>query len=273
MIVSKLIGGLGNQMFQYSIGRYLSLKYNTSLKLDIKELLYRPKILRTDFVYRDYDLDIFNLNLEIGNFSNNNIIYESYFHFNPSVLSILDNHIESDIYLDGYWQSYKYFEQIFDIIKTDFIFKNKISGESEKLLYKIKESDSIMINIRRTDYLNTNYHGVIGVDYVMKAIDIIKSQIKNPQYFIFSNDIEWCRKNIKLNNMTIVDNLHNGPKFSTYFQLMINCKHFIIPNSTFAWWSAWLSNNTNKIIIAPIKWFTNQSINTNDLIPDNWIRI
>jgi len=274
VIISRLLGGLGNQMFQYAIGRYLSLKYNVELKLDTELLLWRstdPNYVPGG-VYRNYDLDIFkNINAEVGNFKGGMKIIEPHFHFYPNILDILDNN--KDVYLEGYWQTYKYFESISDIIKKDFTFKNKLSGSSENLMKEIQNTNSVLINVRRTDYLNKNFHGIMGNEYIMKGVDIIKSKIDDPHYFIFSDDIKWCEENIKLDNMTIVDHSHKGDRFDFYFQLMIECKHFIIPNSSFGWWAAWLNKDNEKIVIAPIKWFNNDYMNTNDLIPQNWIRI
>jgi hypothetical protein len=114
----------------------------------------------------------------------------------------------------------------------------------------------------------------MGLDYLEKAKKIIESKISDPHYFVFSDDIFWCEKNIKFPNMFLVDHSYKGRKFEYYLQLMSQCKHFIIPNSTFAWWGAWLNNDNNKLVIAPSKWFTNCDINTKDLIPfKNWIRI
>ena len=138
---------------------------------------------------------------------------------------------------------------------------------------KINSSNSVLINVRRTDFLNGDFHGVMGMDYINNAVSFIESKVDNPHYFIFSDDIEWCRDNIKLDNMAIVDHSYKGDRFGYYLQLMKSCKNFIIPNSTFAWWAAWLNENENKIVIAPKKWLNNESVNTKDLIPSNWIRI
>lgn len=270
MIISKLLGGLGNQMFEYAIGKNLSIKYNTELKLDNRELLDRS---HKNFIFRNYDLDIFKIDVEVGNFHSTNIIKEPYFHFNKNVLNILNGLSNLDIYLDGFWQSYKYFQDIEDIIRKDFEFKNEILEISKELMHMIENTDSVMINIRRTDYLNTNFHGVMGNEFIMKGIEIIKSKFENLHYFVFSDDIEWCVNNIHIDNLTIVDHSHKGYKFDNYLNLMIRCKHFIVPNSTFAWWAAWLNQNKNRMVIAPKKWFTNENINTNDLIPQDWIRI
>jgi hypothetical protein len=256
----KLMGGLGNQMFQYALGKKLSIQHNTKLCLDISSF--------DSDKLRIYDLDIFkNIHEETIYSQSGLIIRESQFKFSPSILGI------SDGYLDGYWQTYKYFDDIKNIIKNDFKFKNEILDNSREILNDIKNKNSVLINIRRTDYLTkSNFHNFIGTDYVMKAVEIIESKILEPHYFIFSDDIEWCKENIKLENMTIVDHSHKGYKFDNYLQLMIECKNFIIPNSSFAWWAAWLSNNEDKNVIAPIKWFE-VGIDTSDLIPKNWIRI
>lgn len=141
------------------------------------------------------------------------------------------------------------------------------------MLYKIKSSNSVLLNVRRTDYLNTHYHGVMDKEYLEKGIEIIKSKIEKPYFFLFSDDIEWCKENLKYEDMTIVDHSYKGDRFSYYLQLMMNCKNFIIPNSSFAWWAAWLNNDDDKVVICPKNWFTDSKIDTSDLIPENWIRI
>ena len=263
MISVTLMGGMGNQMFQYALGRSLSIKNRLPMNLDLSFLNRRD--FGPNFVYRNYDLDIFNINPNFG--TGGDIVKEPHFQYSEDLLNMnIDRHIN----IEGYWQTPKYFNNIEDIIRNDFQF-NDIVPESN-LLNSIRNTNSVMINIRRTDYLNTNFHGVMGNDYIMRAVEIIKSKVENPNYFIFSDDVQWCIENIHLENMTIVDHSYAGNKFNYYLQLMINCKHFIIPNSSFAWWSAWLNNNTDKVVIAPKNWF-NMDIDTSDLIPDNWIRI
>lgn len=275
MIIVKLMGGMGNQMFQYAFGRSLSLKYNLPLKIDLSFI--KNKNMHPGFVYRDYDLDVFNVN---GDFNIGHIntikINEQQFEYSHNIYNTIENSPKSNFLLSGYWQTPKYFEGFEEQIRKDFTFRNKIEHANnyiKNMLKKIKSSNSVLLNVRRTDYLNTNYHGVMGVDFFKKGINIIESKIKKPHYFLFSDDIEWCKNNIKQDNMTIVDHSYMGDRFSYYLQLMKNCKHFIIPNSSFAWWAAWLCQNNGKIIIAPEKWFTDKNINTCDLIPNDWIRI
>jgi hypothetical protein len=180
------------------------------------------------------------------------------------------------VLLDGYWQSPFFFSEFEEQIRKDFEFINKVeneTGEIKEMLELINSKNSVMVNVRRTDYLNTSFHGVMGLDYLNQSKEIIESKVENPHYFIFSDDVEWCRENIQFENMTLVDHRYKGEKFGFYLQLMSKCKHFIIPNSTFAWWAAWLNTDEEKVVIAPKQWFTDNNINTADLIPSNWIRI
>ena len=276
MIIVKLMGGMGNQMFQYSFGRSLSVKFKMTLKLDLSFLKNRN--MGPNFVYRDYDLDIYNI-LEDFNFTNDDvmIIGEQSLTYDQKIVDSVYENFGKKIMIDGYWATYKYFLEYDNQIRKDFEFKDKVENSTDdkiiEMYNNIVNNNSIMINVRRTDFLNTNFHGVMGVEYINKAVDIIKSKVDNPHYFIFSDDIDWCKENIKLDNMTIVDHYYKGNKFGYYLQLMKVCKHFIIPNSTFAWWAAWLNENDNKIVIAPKKWLTDENINTSDLIPNNWLRI
>jgi hypothetical protein len=277
MIIVTLMGGMGNQMFQYAIARNLSLKYNTELKIDLSFLNRRD--LGSNFVYRDYDLNIFNV-FEDFDITSTSVyrLNETHFHYSKQVDIDIENSVRNNIsvLLNGYWQTPLYFKDFESQIRKDFYFKDKVeslSNEVNNMYQKIKNCNSVMLNVRRTDYLNTNFHGVMGMEYINKAVEIINSKIENPHYFIFSDDVDWCEENIKLNNMTVVDHSYKGEKFGYYLQLMKSCKHFIIPNSTFAWWAAWLNENSDKIVIAPTQWFTDTKINTNDLIPNSWIRI
>lgn len=278
MIVVKLMGGMGNQMFQYAIGRNLSLKYNLPLKIDLSFL--KSRNMGPNFVYRDYDLDLFNVEEDFDLNSVDQIftINEPHFQYSENLLNSISNLLYNkiNVLFDGYWQTPLYFKEFESQIREDFKFKNTIENAEDivkEMASKINSSNSVMINVRRTDYLNNDFHGVFETDYIYKSVDIIKSKINNPEFFVFSDDIEWCKQNIDLPNMTIVDHRYKGHKFNYYLQLMSSCKHFIIPNSSFAWWSAWLNTDNNKIVISPKKWFNREEINTKDLIPNDWIRI
>ena len=292
------MGGLGNQMFQYAFARNLSLKNNTNLKADLAFLLDRTP--RENFVFRDYDLDIFNLRLDAAsehdfklfNYQPTSLVDKIYYKTIRTIVSpqkIVEqqfnfNHTNKitskNIYLEGYWQTEKYFEENEKIIRNDFTFKNPLSDGENELNKIIQSSTSVCVNFRRTDFVtlpNTSQtHGVPSMDYYHFAIKIISEKVNNPHFFVFSDDMEWCINNFKIEYpVTYVTHEFKGNKFSSYLQLMKNCKHFIIPNSTFAWWAAWLSDNPGKNIVAPKQWFADKKLQnqSQDISPSSWIRI
>ena len=295
MIIIKLQGGLGNQMFQYAIARKLSLANKTELKLDLDFLLDRTP--RPDFTYRDYNLNIFNLKIEFATqeetkpFVNhldsrmkrkiytylflgksNKYINEKQFTYDPDIFKLTGN-----IYLDGYWQTEKYFSDIKNILYNDFTIKISQDKKSQETNKMIKDTNSVSIHIRRGDYIenkqNYNFHGICDLDYYNNSINLLLKRIENPHFFVFSDDHQWTQENLKLNYpMTFVDHNDDSKNYED-LRLMSQCKHNIIANSTFSWWGAWLNQNPDKIVIAPHKWFNNETRNTQDIIPENWIKL
>lgn len=285
------MGGLGNQMFQYAAGRRLVEKLGVKLKLDIEVF--------KDYTLRKYELGVFNIQecfatveeIETLTVAKRGIvekvldrlfkrpirlpsgyIAEKYFVFDPSILQLQDQ-----VYLDGYWQSEKYFTEIETVIREEFTIKHPQTDKNKALSDSIKSSDSVSVHIRRGDYVNNpdtnSLHGVCGIDYYQRCIDFIITKVVNPHFFIFSDDPEWVKNNLKIEyESTVVE--HNGTE-KCYEDLLLlsQCKHHIIANSTFSWWGAWLSENPEKIVIAPKKWFKKEDVNTKDLIPEGWIRI
>ena len=290
MIITRLIGGLGNQMFQYVTGRRAAYINKTKLKLDIKG--YENQVGMTP---RKYCLDIFNIQENFASeteinklkkntftqkvlksihpvFFNNSYIKEKHFHFDPDILKISDSSC-----LEGYWQSEKYFKDIEKIIHKEFTFKHKLDAANRKTISRIKNCDSVSIHIRRGDYVSNKqintFHGICDLDYYNQAIEYVASKIKSPYFFVFSDDIQWTKQNLILKYPCAYVDHNIGKKDYEDMRLMSMCKHNIIANSSFSWWGAWLNRNPNKIVIAPKKWFKNKSINTKDLIPQSWIKI
>ncbi|MGB9927471.1 MAG: alpha-1,2-fucosyltransferase [Methanosarcina sp.] len=291
MIIVKLTGGLGNQMFQYALGRQLAVKNNTTLKLDIQGF--------KDYKLRNYDLNFFNIlenlatpddlsgvisssdkliskigkHIGIGLKGIQQIKYikEQTFSFQPETLNLKDN-----VYLDGYWQSEKYFSDIKDIIRKDFTVKNVPNTANESIMKEITECVSVSIHIRRGDYVSnpttSQYHGFLGLEYYQKAMRLMLEKVGNPHFFVFSDDPEWASENIKTNcPITYIE--HNGVKNYEDLRLMSTCKHHIIANSSFSWWGSWLSINEEKIVIAPKKWFNANTSDTKDLYLNSWYKI
>jgi hypothetical protein len=293
MIIVKLMGGMGNQLFQYALGRSLALYHNTEFKMDTSFLLDRT-VKAANFVFRDYDLGLFNIKElfasgEEVNTLNKKILKnkkldrifkkitgtgstyfrEPHFHFFPGIFKLGDN-----VYLDGYWQSPKYFARYEQVIRQEFTFKNPVAANTEPMMAAIKNSNAICVNVRRGDFVTSSMHNVMGLEYFKTAEQKIQERVSDPHYFIFSDDIPWCRENLHFTGqVTYVSHEFAGHKFGDYLHLMTRCKHFIIPNSTFAWWAAWLNTSPGKMVIAPAKWFHEPGIDTTDLVPAEWLRI
>lgn len=263
MIVTKLQGGLANQLFQWAFGRHLSNTYN--LELYNETSFYDRYIPGT--TKRKYSLSKFpNINTPVFN-SNNLSNGKSFLKVNDNFQFNKFNFDEKyNYYLDGYWQSEKYFFESMDLIKNE-LSPDKNTFEKLKQTPFI-DSNVISIHVRRTDYLTSNgYHPVQSIDYYKKALEVIGNY---DNLFIFSDDIQWCKSNFDFKNMYFIE----GNDDVEDLWLMSLCKNNIIANSSFSWWGAWLNSNPGKKIIAPKNWFGDQTnLNENDIIPNNWIKI
>ena len=268
-VIVKLMGGLGNQMFQYAFGRNISNITGRKLILDTSFL--DDKNREPGFVYRDYDLDVFNLDVEVVSSFSEPVEYIqedwNLLHvFQSELIEKSINSTSKNIYIDGYWQSPNYFNDSINDFKN---FKFGIQHDSIELMNDILNSNSLMINIRRTDFVSNDFLGCFGRNYVEKALKQINDS--NYKCFIFSDDPEWCQENLSDLGI-IVGHEHKGYKFSNYLQLMSLCKLFIIPNSSFAWWSAYLSNSKTNVYY-PEKWVNGYPHKIKNLCPKDWISI
>lgn len=291
MIAIKLWGGVGNQLFQYAFGLYASKKLNKKLYFYLSD--------STKSV-RDIELLKFNVNAEFlttkeiskfTRFNGRGLQYRierkivkkmPWFNKNLFIEPTLSfcNMLNDTYYLfDGYWQSYKYLHSIVHIIKSEFCIKQNLIPFLN-LEEPIKNGNSISIHIRRGDYLQKGFNSIYAYCdevYYKNAIDIICKTINNPTFYVFSNELEWVKQNLNIFNdadVVYVDNSSQENANLLDLQLMILCKHNIIANSTFSWWGAWLNTNPDKIVIAPKHWYNGElNETTNDLIPQEWIRI
>jgi hypothetical protein len=256
MIISKIQGGLGNQMFQYAYGRHLSNKYNKKLYLDIN--FYQYQSLRK-FSLQDFD----DIDISVDKIKVDYPIYRVDDDFNYKELPTPN---DCGYYLNGYWQSEKYFKESEHIIREEF-------KPNKNLFEKILETPgldtkTVSMHIRRTDYVTSNgYHPVQTMNYYQNAIDLVGDY---DTLYIFSDDINWCKENLKFKNMIFRENTSD---IEDLF-LMSMCSNNIIANSSFSWWGAWLNIHPEKKIIAPTNWFGEQvNLNTSDMIPSDWIKI
>ena len=279
MVVVQLMGGVGNQMFQYACGMALALRNHSPLLLDISQFLSKAQAYK-------YELDNFHTKAEVfqsldelkhiaQRYSVNkiNIIKEPHYHFAPEIIALHDNVALAG----GYWQSEKYFHNVSDSIRKQFVPKDdSLSPESLKMAEKIQSVDSVALHVRRGDYtnaVNLKVHGLISMDYYFGAINYLRSRFNDLRFFVFSDDLVWCREAFQnFANMSFVEH-HVRINAHEDLWLMSQCKHNIIANSSYSWWGAWLNNNSDKRVIAPARWFVSTGHDTKDLIPEDWIKM
>lgn len=187
------------------------------------------------------------------------------------------NLISEPVYLEGYWQSPRYFEDIRELINNEIQLRSGLPAKCRNISEEIELKNSICIHIRRGDYISNKrankLHSVCSIDYYAEAIRIISQKVQNPTYYVFSDDMEWAKESFLHKLEVRFVELNNGSEPHLDLILMSKCKYFIIANSTFSWWAAWLNNCQDKIVVSPRNWFRNESLETKDLIPHDWIKI
>ena len=262
MKIINLKGGLGNQMFQYAYGRALEL---SGKKILFNTSFFNGTKAKIDTA-RDYKLNNFNIETKT-NFSDES---HPIFSFIDKVLSKL--HLKKY----DYWQNERFFKTIESNIRSEFKLKKPLDNKFDNIVKQIENTPSVALHVRRGDYVNDKktqiIHDVCGLEYYSKSIDIMRGQINNPVFFVFSDDIDWVSKNLEVPYPSFwVSNLE-GKDYEELI-LMSKCKHNIIANSSFSWWGAWLNSNPDKIVVAPKQWLVNRTSNEVDVLPKTWIQI
>lgn len=290
-IIIQISGGLGNQMFQYALGRSISLRHRVPLTLDISWFLSPmtgctkrefmlgvfPHISFSSTVsyYNSYDLPKWKIlcqQLMSYLIPSMPTVNQPYFAYWPQI-----ERISPPVRLIGYWQSEKFFSTHAEQIKRDFYFPSLPEGLPSLIAQKIQSTpNSVALHIRRGDYVNNAdtqaCHGNIIDNYYKEALNIIKFRCGKSKIFIFSDEPEWVKRNFDCcGHSSLVVDLHS-PQFPHHeMHLMSLCKHHIIANSTFSWWGAWLAKQPG-ITIAPHKWFAKKSFDEyKDIYCKNWI--
>lgn len=292
MIISNLIGGLGNQMFQYAAGRAHSLERDLPLRLDITGFanyglhqgfeLLRIFNCTADIADQTDMVNILGWQLLPGirkivsrpsmlAFRHKGFIVEPHFHYWYGI-----KNIPSDCYLSGYWQSEKYFFDAAEQIRKDFSFRLPLDHANSELAKQIGQTCSVSLHVRRGDYVqNSNTaatYELCSLDYYNASIRHVAQRVINPHFFIFSDDITWAKSNLRIDYPSYYVEHNHGAGSYNDMRLMSLCKHNIIANSSFSWWGAWLNPSFEKIVIAPRRWFANET-NTQDLIPQTWVKL
>lgn len=286
MVIVKIIGGLGNQMFQYAYAKSLQQK-GYKVKIDIKAFeVYK--------LHGGYQLDKYAIDLEPSNNNENGEFYsnslvsrilrkigidttkttnEKNLLFDKELLK-MSNHS----YMIGYFQSEKYFNKIRSVLVNQFTIKGQISDYTKNVEQQIYESvNNCSLHIRRGDFVNdTNIaiHGSCGIEYYKDAMKFLEKKVENVKYFIFSDDIKWCKESLEIENVVFIESEEKRLPHED-IHLMSLCSHNIIANSTFSWWGAWLNQNEEKIVIAPKRWFADDELEkqSKDIVCENWIRV
>lgn len=289
MKIVKLKGGLGNQMFQYAYAKVLERMTGEEIRLDYSvfsdvenDAIRVPRLKRFNISVKEAKPDEIE---RICMFKHRGdslsykykfwILLEEFFnrkyyrehtraYISPECLAKYS-------YFDGYWQSYRYVDSVLDILKEEFTPNYELSEVTKNLQRIMQSQNSVFIGVRKGDYASETAHwGSFGTDYYQKAMRYISERSDSPVFYIFSNDIQWCKKNIDWGNFQII---YREPdqQINDFeeLMLMVSCRHSIIINSTYHWWGAKLNNYQNKIVIAPKNWFfDNKPI---DIVPPHWI--
>lgn len=292
MIIVKLLGGLGNQMFQFATGRAVAHRLNAELLLDVSAFMH--------YDLRRYELDSWAIGarsatadelayacvspgrpslirrlMQAAGFGvPMNRFQEASFAYDPRILTVKD-----PAYLDGYFQSALYFSDVAGLLRKEFALRAPVDERNAATRRQIEEADktAVSLHIRRGDYVTNahtaQYHGVCSLDYYRRAVAHVAEHCHAPRFFVFSDDLDWVKDNLKIDyEMVLVD--ANGPDNGAWdMALMMACRHHIIANSSFSWWGAWLNPHADKIIVAPQQWFSGAAHDTRDLVPGDWVRL
>lgn len=289
MIIVKLQGGLGNQLFQYAFGRNLAKKNNSCLKLDLS--FFEGQHLR------EYMLDHFEINAAIASkeecnglarrhFSKLQAFKRKYFNASPNVVEekqlLFDPqylNIKGDACLSGYFQSERYFADIATELVAELRVKTAPSVGNKNMLEAIIAVNAVSLHVRRGDFVSDKHiqevHGTCDLQYYADAVRSMAEKVEDPVFYIFSDDISWAKRNFNLSYKTCFVDINDHRSSYEDIRLMQHCRHHILANSTFSWWGAWLNRTPGKIVIAPKKWFNDPALNlqTDSLVPASWIRL
>ncbi len=298
MIIIKIAGGLGNQLFQYAFGLSMASFYKTDLKLDISD--YKAKVGDPKLGVRIFVLDNFRISAPLASiaelkefdfykhswffkklarfYGRPSSYYkrkyliepeENHFCFDKRVFA---RHSRGNLYCDGYFQSEKYFNVVVDQIRNEFVSREAPDTLNTEMLVKIAGANSVALHVRHGDNaLAAKNNGVLSIDYYHEAIKRLAAIEKNLIFYIFSDDPEWVKENLHLEYPAIYVSHNGDAKNYEDLRLMINCRHHIIGNSTFSWWGAWLGKKPGQKVFAPRCYNVGVDVSGKDFYPADWI--
>jgi len=279
MVITKLYGGLGNQMFQYAAGLAVARRLDAPLFVDTTWFDPRRHPPESPPL-RVYELAAFGIRAAIPLRSRLSlrvrkppqVFSERGFRYNPEI-----EKLSGDVVLDGYWQSYRYFDSIADEVRAAFHLASARSWAAKDLLARITGENAIAAHVRRGDYAAnpklTRKFGLLSREYYDQGTALIGRETGEFDVFVFSDDIDWCRANLAFRSARSVTYVSGTEGGHDDMLLITRCRHHVIANSSFSWWGAWLANHPDKIVIAPTRWFNDPPVDTADLILPEWRRL
>ncbi|MBS0430491.1 MAG: alpha-1,2-fucosyltransferase [Proteobacteria bacterium] len=291
-IYVKLLGGLGNQLFQYATGRALALRHRAELKLDLSFF--------ETYELRRYELSVYPIHAQIAGseeldrlrefgppqpsgllrrlFGNRNAGPARFYVESSPYFDGQLKELPPPLHIEGYWQSEKYFLDIRRRLIKELTPSLPIEPENQEMFSLAEKTDSISLHIRRGDYVSNDcvnrVHGVLPLDYYHQALALLKTRVPDPHVFVFSDDIEWAKKNLRLDVPIEYVTANGEQRAFRDIQLQSTCKHHITANSSFSWWGAWLNPRAGKTVVGPKRWLNEVAgDDSRDRVPETWLRV
>jgi hypothetical protein len=295
LFIVSVIGGLGNQLFQYAFGRAQAARLDMDLRVDTHRfssyplrrfLLDRLRIEAPVATRRELAPFLSREGRSPGVYLRK--VAERAMPSIPEAQVLTEGGFayqevkvdpERSVLASGYWQSERYFSGWRTGLLEEFRPRNPPRGENARLEALIGENDSVCVHVRRGDFANDprtrDFHGLCGPEYYREALSRIRDSDGHPAFFVFSDDLDWARSNLPLRCQEAVFVGHNGPELPWEdLRLMSLCRRFILANSSFSWWAAWLCRRRDREVLAPRAWFSPASgLDTRDLCPPDWVRL
>lgn len=292
MIITQLHGGLGNQLFQYAAGRAIALRTGSPLKLDVSRLGRAYQ--------RPFQLDVFDLDAAPAREAEIPFAFRQPFwsarrrrlmaHLPSPIMDLLSRHpavvretgfrfdpsvarMTGDAYLVGFWQSYRYFEDVADAIREDLALSAADVGAEPSMTEEVHAEGSVSLHVRRQDYVHHPVMASLTPAYYVQALTSVAAATEVRHVYVFSDDIDWARRELPaVFPTTFVSRLQSSSAESDFF-LMSRCHHHVIANSSFSWWAAWLGADRCGVVVSPRDWFRDRSVDTADLRPPGWLTV
>ena len=285
MITVTLKDGLGNQLFQYAAGKQLAIQHKTELRLRLSKFARRrhrygkrqaeemismgvePRELR-----HEATKNFIRKRLSLAPKPAPNTYIEPSISYDPKVEELPDG-----THLTGLFQSERYFQRSANEIRASLNFDRQfVAHEDRAIAERLAKEPSIGLHVRCGDYLLYPIFQVCTKDYYYQAVKEMRAQCGNLPVYLFSNDLAWCRQELKIDNVTFIESPSSLTCASYDLKMMSLCHHQIISNSTYSWWAAWLNKNPEKVIMAPYRWFSEETKNEKvmpHILPESWITI